>query len=110
MCLNQVEASIFVKRQSCISLNVLNDIEGVDFMKTRTGFVKDEDHANIVLLVDELGGLPLALEQAAAHIKSIKCSYSLTLSDIYSSSALSTTRSHLPVKFDNHFKVLFSVS
>jgi hypothetical protein len=32
------------------------------------------------------------------------------LSDIYSSSALSTTRSHLPVKFDNHFKVLFSVS
>jgi hypothetical protein len=49
--------------------NVLNDIEGVDFMKARTGFVKDEDHANIVLLVDELGGLRLALEQAAAHIK-----------------------------------------
>jgi hypothetical protein len=44
-------------------------------MKTRTGFVKDEDHANIVLLVEELGGLPLALEQAAAHIKSIKCSF-----------------------------------
>jgi hypothetical protein len=42
-------------------LNVLNDIEGVDFMKTRTGFVKDEDHAKIVLLVEELGGLPLAL-------------------------------------------------
>ena len=71
----QVEESIFVKRQSCISLNVLNDIEGVDFMKMRTGFVKDEDHANIVLLVEELGGLPLALEQAAAHIKSIKCSF-----------------------------------
>ena len=71
----QVEASIFVKRQSCISLNVLNDIEGVDFMKTRTGFVTEEDHATIVLLVDELGGLPLALEQAAAHIKSIKCSF-----------------------------------
>ncbi|CAC5360147.1 unnamed protein product [Mytilus coruscus] len=27
-------------------------------------------------LVEELGGLPLALEQAAAHIKSIKCSFS----------------------------------
>lgn len=71
----QVEESIYVKRQSCISLKVLNDIEGVDFMKTRTGFVKDEDHTNIALLVDELGGLPLALEQAAAHIKTIKCSF-----------------------------------
>ena len=71
----QVEESILVKRQSCISLNVLNDIEGVDFMKMRTGFVKDEEDANIVLLVEELGGLPLALEQAAAHIKSIKCSF-----------------------------------
>jgi hypothetical protein len=68
-------AEIFLKRQSCISLNVLNDIEGVDFMKMRTGFVKDEEDANTVLLVDELGGLPLALEQAAAHIKSIKCSF-----------------------------------
>jgi uncharacterized surface protein with fasciclin (FAS1) repeats len=26
-------------------------------MKTRTGFVKDEDHANIVLLVEELGSM-----------------------------------------------------
>jgi hypothetical protein len=58
-----------------LQINVLNDIEGVDFMKRRTGFVKDEDNSNIVLLVDELGGLPLALEQAAAHIKSIKCSF-----------------------------------
>ncbi|CAG2196355.1 unnamed protein product [Mytilus edulis] len=50
--------------------------KGLEFVKKRTGTSDNKEDNTVIILVEELGGLPLALEQAAAHIKSIKCSFS----------------------------------
>ncbi|CAC5372905.1 unnamed protein product [Mytilus coruscus] len=72
---NEIEESMAVKSESCICLNVFETQEGLDFLRRRTGIHCNNDDDTVMSLVEELGGLPLALEQAAAHIKSIKCSF-----------------------------------
>ncbi|CAC5411598.1 unnamed protein product [Mytilus coruscus] len=72
---NEIEESMAVKFKDCISLNVFEAQEGLNFLKRRTGKRLDDENGTVITLVEELGGLPLALEQAAAHIKSIKCSF-----------------------------------
>ncbi|XP_053373941.1 uncharacterized protein LOC128546706 [Mercenaria mercenaria] len=57
----------------CVGMNKLTLAQGRDFMKTRTGI--NTNDKTIEEFVEELGGLPLALEQAAAHIKMLQCSF-----------------------------------
>ena len=61
----------------CQSLNCFKIDEGKKFLFHRVGIVHDED-VDIVAekLVQRLGGLPLALEQAGAYIKSLRCTIS----------------------------------
>ncbi|XP_053406880.1 uncharacterized protein LOC123546578 [Mercenaria mercenaria] len=64
-----------VKLKDCISLDVLTERESVQFMTTRSGCKNNKNDRSLELLVEELGGLPLALEQAAAHIKTLHCTF-----------------------------------
>ena len=51
-----------------IALKCLTSDEGIQLLEMRTGKVTgDEEHAR--KLVHELGGLPLALDQAGAYIR-----------------------------------------
>ena len=52
----------------CIELKCLTDEEGIQFLRMRTGATGENDD-EIRELVRELGGLPLALDQAAAYIR-----------------------------------------
>lgn len=70
-----IKETFHVSTDNCNHLETLNDEEGVQFLIKRTGMCDERSNDNISKLVIELGGLPLALEQAAAHIKSIKCSF-----------------------------------
>ncbi|XP_052074713.1 uncharacterized protein LOC127712365 [Mytilus californianus] len=70
-----IEETFHVSTDNCNHLETLNDDEGVQFLIKRTGMCDERSNDNISKLVIELGGLPLALEQAAAHIKSIRCSF-----------------------------------
>ena len=73
---NEIEESLLVKRENIICLTIFETKEGLEFVKRRTGRNDITEDNSVVSLVEELGGLPLALEQASAHIKSIKCSFS----------------------------------
>ena len=55
----------------CIELKCLTEEEGIQFLRMRTGIAEEED-SNIRELVRELGGLPLALDQAAAYIRCVR--------------------------------------
>ncbi len=59
-----------IEENFCIELKCLTEEEGMQFLRIRTGTVRDED-SDIRELVKELGGLPLALDQAAAHIRCV---------------------------------------
>ena len=61
----------------CLSLQCFEVEEAKQFMFHRTGLTPDED-ANVISesLVNELGGLPLALEQAGAYIRELDCTLS----------------------------------
>ena len=41
----------------------------------RTGCSTEDSNSHIAELVMQLGGLPLALERAGAHIKALKCTF-----------------------------------
>ena len=59
-----------IEESSCIELKCFTEEEGVQFLKTRGGTAgEDKDFRE---LVGELGGLPLALDQAAAYIRSLR--------------------------------------
>ena len=59
-----------IDKSSCIELKCLTEEEGVQFLKVRSGTAgEDNDFRE---LVGELGGLPLALDQAAAYIRSLR--------------------------------------
>ena len=63
----------------CLSLQCFEVEEARQFMFHRTGLTPDEDANSIRTaesLVEELGGLPLALEQAGAYIKELDCTLS----------------------------------
>ncbi|CAB4021803.1 Stress-induced-phospho 1 [Paramuricea clavata] len=64
-------------KDRCLSLRCLEDEETKQFLFYRTGLTRD-DNTNSVAesLVNELGGLPLALEQAGACIKALRCDLS----------------------------------
>ncbi|XP_060567397.1 uncharacterized protein LOC132726148, partial [Ruditapes philippinarum] len=68
------EEEFYVQADDCITLDVLTEKESLHFIITRTGLQINNDE-NAICLVHELGGLPLALEQAAAHIKALACTY-----------------------------------
>ena len=55
---------------SCIELKCFTVEEGVQFLKTRGGTAGEDK--DLRELVGELGGLPLALDQAAAYIRSLR--------------------------------------
>ena len=59
-----------IEENVCIELKCLTDEEGIQFLRMRTGTVGENDSA-IRELVRELGGLPLALDQAAAYIRCV---------------------------------------
>ena len=75
----------------CITLGCYTPEEALDFMRKRTGradaaagdesCMETEDADALNKLVRELGGLPLALEQAGSHIKALNCTYSDYLSE-----------------------------
>ena len=54
----------------CIELKCLTEEEGVLFLRMRSGTT--EEGSDVRELVRELGGLPLALDQAAAYIRSLR--------------------------------------
>ena len=54
----------------CIELKCLTEKEGVQFLRMRSGTT--EEDSDIRELIRELGGLPLALDQAAAYIRSLR--------------------------------------
>ncbi|KAL9957641.1 hypothetical protein ACROYT_G034562 [Oculina patagonica] len=60
-----------IEENFCIELKCLTEEEGMQFLRTRTGRAGDED-SDIRELVKELGGLPLALDQAAAYIRCVR--------------------------------------
>ena len=57
-----------IEENFCIELNCLTDEEGIQFLRMRTGAATEND-SEIRELVQELGGLPLALDQAGAYIR-----------------------------------------
>jgi tetratricopeptide (TPR) repeat protein len=66
-----------LRRDRCFSLKCLDEEEAKQFIFCRTELTRD-DNTNSVAesLVKELGGLPLALEQAGACIKALRCDLS----------------------------------
>ena len=60
-----------IEEQCCIELKCLTEEEGIQFLRMRTVKAGDED-SDIRELVRELGGLPLALDQAGAYIRCLK--------------------------------------
>ena len=72
-----VDEISYLHKDRCLSLKCLGIKEAKQFIFRRTGLIPN-DKANIVSqsLAEELGGLPLALEQAGACIKSLGCSLS----------------------------------
>lgn len=64
-----------VNADDCTSLEVLSSEESIKFMQIRTEKDRYTEACSLEELVAELGGLPLALEQAAAHIKNLKCTF-----------------------------------
>ena len=57
-----------IEENFCVELKCLTEEEGIQFLRMRTGNAKEEG-SDIRELVKELGGLPLALDQAAAYIR-----------------------------------------
>ena len=64
-------------KDRCLSLKCLEVEEAKEFMFSRTGLTRDDIADGVAeSLLNELGGLPLALEQAGACIKALGCSLS----------------------------------
>ena len=61
--------------ENCLELNAFTLEESTEFLKKRTGLEScgDDQEQEVKQLAHELGGLPLALEQAAAYVKALKC-------------------------------------
>ena len=64
----EIGEDLGIEEEYCMELKCLTSDEGIQFLAMRTGKVTgDEKHA--CELVCELGGLPLALDQAGAYIR-----------------------------------------
>ena len=74
---------------NCYELDPFSESESAEFLDKRTGIIsscEDEEQGKREL-AQELGGLPLALEQAAAYIKALECPISLYLQQYRSEKA-----------------------
>ena len=72
-----VEEISGLPKSRCLTLKCLDVEEAKHFLFNRTGIAKDENTNSVAKnLVEELGGLPLALEQAGACIKALHCNLS----------------------------------
>ena len=60
-----------IDEKCCIDLKCLTEEEGIQFLGLRTGKDRGEEN-ELRQLVRELGGLPLALDQAGAYIRWVK--------------------------------------
>ena len=65
-----------LRPENCLELDAFSVDESFEFLKKRTGIASAFENQEEVVkeLAQELGGLPLALEQAAAYISALKCS------------------------------------
>ena len=65
-----------LRPENCHELNAFSVDESIEFLKKRTGLATtfENQEEGVTELAQELGGLPLALEQAAAYISALKCS------------------------------------
>lgn len=71
------DINLNLREDYCLSLKCLGEREGKQFLSHRTGLTLDElTERDATSLVHKLGGLPLALEQAGACIKAIRCDLS----------------------------------
>ena len=84
----EVQEAANIKSEDCVTLECLSEKEAISFVQKRTnittGASGDESSQELDAvreLVDELGGLPLALEQAGSHIKALQCTYSQYLEE-----------------------------
>ena len=68
----EIEGLLPIRHDDCITLQSLGVNESIAFMIKRTDQPEDE---NLLLLVGELSGLPLAMEQAAAYMNVCSLSY-----------------------------------
>ena len=79
----EVQEAANIKSEDCVTLECLSEKEAISFIQKRTkitaGASADESSQEIDAvreLAVELGGLPLALEQAGSHISALQCTYS----------------------------------
>ena len=65
-----------LRTENCLELDAFSVDESFEFLKKRTGLPSafENQEEGVKELAQELGGLPLALEQAAAYISELKCS------------------------------------
>ena len=65
-----------LRPENCLELDAFPVDESIEFLKKRTGLATafENQEEGVTELAQELGGLPLALEQAAAYISALKCS------------------------------------
>ncbi|XP_052809250.1 uncharacterized protein LOC128237708 [Mya arenaria] len=74
----EAEEDFQVSTDCCLTLEVFTPQESINFMQIRIGLDVKNELPYVESIIEELGGLPLALEQAAAHIKGLKrfgCSF-----------------------------------
>ncbi|XP_052810412.1 uncharacterized protein LOC128238488 isoform X2 [Mya arenaria] len=75
---SEAEGHFQIPTDCCLTLEVFTYQESINFLQGRTGLDVKNELAYVENINEELGSLPLALEQAAAHIKSLKefgCSF-----------------------------------
>ena len=84
----EVQEVANIKSEDCVTLECLSEKEAMSFMQKRTniatgtsGEESSQELDAVRNLVNELGGLPLALEQAGSHIKALQCTYSQYLEE-----------------------------
>ena len=62
--------------ENCLELDAFSVVESIEFLKKRIGLSSafEDQEEGVNELAQELGGLPLALEQAGAYISALRCS------------------------------------
>ena len=69
----QVAEVLGIEERCCVDLYCLTEEDSIQFLRKRTERAKGED-SEIRELIGLLGALPLALDQAAAYIRCVRCS------------------------------------
>ena len=69
---SQIGEATGIDEPCCIDLKCLTEEEGIKFLLLRTGRTDEGEDNDLRQLVRELGGLPLALDQAGAYIRNVK--------------------------------------